>query len=250
MAEGQDTGAEEPRRGAADGQAFGGAEAPWWRSDSPLDPAALLGPDGMAAVGSVADEAFKLYAVVKQRLEASGVNGAAVRAAVESIAVEGLGPERPAGAAAGLFASVAPVVLKTFEGLAATAAGASRPAPQGSSAQDQPDLDDEPPSPDAGSSAADGSHRVLPGQAAACGYCPMCQAIALFRTVPMATWQRLGSAVVEAADSAVPGDWTARPPRRTEVVVHTGPQPAGDDPVDALLADLGPAAAAHPSAQD
>jgi hypothetical protein len=61
----------------------------------------------------------------------------------------------------------------------------------------------------------------------------------MFRTVPMSTWHRLGSAVVDAADASMPEGGLRPPVRRRDVVVHQGGAVGdGDDPVAGLLDGL------------
>ena len=91
---------------------------------------------------------------------------------------------------------------------------------------------------------------VQPGEAAACAYCPICQAIALFRSVPMTTWQRLAASVVEVADAARDVANTAAPPSAPIVVTPVAPADDTDSATVAdLLADLA-APESDPEAQD
>jgi hypothetical protein len=232
-----------------DGPAEGGRGGRWWLEDPVGDARDILGPEGMAAVGSVADEALKLYAVLKQQFEASGVDGASVRAAVESAAGTAASvassQTQPGGAFAGLLGAVGPMVMKSVEQFAAAAATAR--APSVAAPEEQHGAHDRAEeAPDTGEGSGS---RALPGQAAACGYCPICQAIAMFRTVPMSTWHRLGAAVVDAADASMPEGGLRPAGQRRDVVVHQG-RAAGDaqDPVEGLLdgLDLDPRTDAAP----
>lgn len=258
-----------------EGPGRSGDGQPWWRADTAGDPSPLLGPEGMAAVGSVADEALKLYSVVKQRLEAAGVTGATVRSAMDALAAGGASAVGSPAAAqagaglAGLWSSVGPAVIRSVEEIAGTAASAAGTlahqaagaqedrlaapvaGPTGSAGEAEGRADPEP-GPDPQQGVDDLTDRVLPGQAAACGYCPVCQAIALFRSVPMGTWQRLGAAVVDAADAAPAGDWRPGTAQRSDVVaVHDSTsRSAATDPVTALLDDILPAGPTGPDDPD
>jgi len=146
------------------------AQGPWWHGGAGLpDVDALLGPEGMAAVGDVADEALKLFVLLRDRFAEGPGDASAAEA-----------PGTPWQA---LLGQVAQGALRTVQEMAAgTSSGFPGYAP--------------------GSEQVAPESVVAPGEAAACSYCPVCQAIALFRSVPMSTWQRLATSVVEVADAA------------------------------------------------
>ena len=55
---------------------LGSPQSAWWHGASGLpDMDALLGPEGMAAVGDVADEALKLDVLLRERFAATGDEG-------------------------------------------------------------------------------------------------------------------------------------------------------------------------------
>jgi hypothetical protein len=199
------------------------AAQPWWHgtAEGMPDIEALLGQEGMTAVGTVADEALKLFVVLRERFTTPPAGDAV-----------GEGPE--AGPSAGapwedLLGQLAAGALRTVNDLAAGAQAVGAAAPQDTGAAQPED-----------SSGAQSEERLVqPGDAAACAYCPVCQAIALFRSVPMTTWQRLAASVVEVADAARDAASSAAPP--SAPIVVTPVAPAGDSDsatVADLLADL------------
>ena len=78
---------------------------------------------------------------------------------------------------------------------------------------------------------------IAPGDAAACSYCPVCQAIALFRSVPMSTWQRLAQSVIEVADAARDYAGRAQGPEVVTVEPYSPANQSGN-PVDDFLRSL------------
>lgn len=216
------------------------AATPWWHGAAAglPDIDALLGEEGMEAVGSAADEALKLFVVLRDRFVEAGAQAPATGA-------EPAAPEPPWATILGQLAATA---VKAVNDLASSASqalgplpgappgtGGGRPSPPGS-------RDD---SPGAGAGPAGpgvdvgGETVVLPGQAAACSYCPVCQAIALFRSVPMSTWQRLATSVVEVADAA--REFTGSTSQHAHPVVvtpRTAPAASGPASVADVLADL------------
>lgn len=182
---------------------------PWWHESGgnlpDLD--ALLGADGAEAVGNVADEALKLFLVMRDKWATTG---------------EAAAPEAPqASPWDGLIQQFGATAIKAVEGFAATVGEVRDTAVAPTSAPDQ-------------AGAAE------PGESAACAYCPICQGIALFRSVPMDTWQRLAAAVVDFADSATQPDAGSQPPAAADPVV-LDPKPkstARYESVDDFLASL------------
>lgn len=196
---------------------------PWWHStaDGVPDLEGLLGEEGMAAVGSVADEALKFFFVMRERF----------------VTPQETQSQQPASAPAGgweqLFGQLATGAVRMVNDLAAGAVEAGVAA-----ANERPH-----------SGSADPSDPLVqPGDAEACSYCPLCQAIALFRSVPMSTWQRLAASVVEVADAA--RDAATAATEQAPVVVTPTKPTSGSEPttVSDLLADL--AAPTEPVAPD
>lgn len=204
-----------------DDEQIGGDERSWWQSGAQAlpDVEAILGPEGMAAVGGVADEALKLFVVLRDRLTVPP----------ESTAD---GVPAPASAWSAMIGQLASGAVKAVNEIAANApaldlthpAGDRRTAGEGESGP---------------SAAGQPGQPVQPGEAAACAYCPICQAVALFRTVPMSTWQRLATSVVEVADAARDLAGTASGPTAPVVVtVDPDPDTATGDPVDEFLQSI------------
>ena len=190
------------------------AARPWWHgtAEGMPDVEALLGEEGMAAVGTVADEALKLFVVLRQRFS-TPPTGDAVGA--------DSGAQPSAGAPwEDLLGQLAAGAVRTVNDLAAGAQAVGAAVPQ-DSGEAQP--------------AESAERLVQPGEAAACAYCPICQAIALFRSVPMTTWQRLATSVVEVADAARDVANTASPQSAPVVVTPVVP---AEDSESATVADL------------
>lgn len=188
---------------------------PWWhgRAGSPPDIEALLGPEAMSAVGGVADEALKLFVVIRDRF-----------GTVPGAAVPGADPDQPRPDAV-------PSPLATM--LGQLASGAMHAAQDLMSAA-QPR--DGAPGADSDEPAA-ATPVVAPGEAAACSYCPICQAIALFRSVPMSTWQRMAQSVIEVADAA--RDYAGRAQENGAVTVEPyTPQGGSADAVGDFLRSI------------
>ncbi len=184
---------------------------PWWhgRAGSPPDIEALLGPEAMSAVGGVADEALKLFVVIRDRFGTLPGTGEGLVAG---------DPDQPAPDAvpsplATMLGQLASGAMHAVQDLAAAAAQPRDGAPGADSHE-----------------PAAATPGVAPGEAAACSYCPVCQAIALFRTVPMSTWQRLAQSVIEVADAA--RDYAGRTPENGAVTVE--PYTPQDGSVDAV----------------
>lgn len=183
---------------------------PWWHeadgSNLP-DLDALLGAEGAEVVGNVADEALKLFLAMRDKWAAPS-------------------PEVPTATTessplSGIIAQLGATAIKAVEGFAAAAGEVRGEAVTAGSS--------------AGQHASD-----EPGSAAACAYCPICQGIALIRSVPMETWQRLAAAVVDVADSASQSDapWSTAP-TGDPVVFNPGAEPTPRyESVDDFLASL------------
>lgn len=184
-----------------DERAEGGGGRPWWYggAEGLPDVESLLGAEGMEAVGGVAEEALKLFVVLRDRVNESGIAA----------------PPAAAGGWGAVMGQLASGAVRAVNDLAAA-------SQQSGAWQAEPAA---PPS--------EAPNTVAPGQAASCAYCPICQAIALFRSVPMPTWQRLAASVVDAADAA--RDAAAASAAPAPVVVAA---PAGDDPVETFLGDF------------
>ncbi len=204
---------------------------PWWHagSDAMPDVEALLGPEGMAAVGSAADEALKLFVVLRDRV----VDAAGRQPAAQGSAQTDAQPE--AGVPwADLLGQLASGAVQAVQDVAG-AASAGRPGPFASRSDDRPPAEDRAEGEE--QSDGDGQFTVLPGQAAACSYCPVCQAIALFRSVPISTWQRLATSVVEVADAA--REFSAAGTAQPQGPVRVTPEPNVDpEAPNVLVADL------------
>jgi hypothetical protein len=173
----------------------------WWRTGADGRPPVeeLLGPEGMAAVGGVADEALKLFVVLKDRFAMPPLSG-----------VPSAGGGVPdASAWASLLGQGATAAMRAVAELAA----GSTAGPAGGPFEDGPEH-------------AEAGAGIAVGHAEACAYCPVCQGIALFRSVPMSTWQRLAGSIVEVADAA--RDFAARPPAEAAVVTVEPVAPQGD----------------------
>jgi hypothetical protein len=202
------------------------AAQPWWHgtAEGMPDIEALLGEEGMAAVGTVADEALRLFVVLRERFTTPPAG-------------EAVGAQPGARPSAGtpwedLLGQLAAGAVRTVNELAAGAQAVGAAAPH--------DTGEEQSTNNGGAQqAAPGEPVVQPGEAAACAYCPICQAIALFRSVPMTTWQRLASSVVEVADAARDVANTAAPQSAPIVVTPVAPaDDSGSATVEDLLADL------------
>jgi hypothetical protein len=197
----------------------GEAAQPWWHgaADGMPDIEALLGEEGMAAVGTVADEALKLFVVMRERFAAPPAGDAAGAAEPGSQPVGGSPWEEMLG-------QLAAGAVRAVNDLAAGAQAMGAAAQEDASGP-QPEESSEP--------------MVQPGEAAACAYCPVCQAIALFRSVPMTTWQRLAASVVEVADAARDVTGAASPQSGPVVVAPAEPAAdAGSVSVSDVLANL------------
>lgn len=189
---------------------------PWWFGgvEGLPDVESLLGPEGMEAVGGVAEEALKLFVVLRDRAGAAGV-GPTAAAALSS------------GGQAGGWGTV----------LGNLAAGAVNAVSEFAAAQQATPTSGQGGAQSAPSNAPGLAHgAVAPGQAAACSYCPVCQLIAVFRSVPMSTWQRLATSVVEAADAA--RDFASAAGSAPHVVVTPDPRPSSGGPVAQFLDGL------------
>ena len=218
----------------------------------------LLGPEAAETIGTVAEEALKLFAVARDRF------GEAL-ADAEAGHNQSAGPNDDAGPGAaaapwaGLLSQLAAGAVKAVEDFAAAAQedraesrapeAAGEPAGTGDAQGKATGLGS---TGEAPSGAASESGSVQPGEAAACSYCPICQGIALVRSVPTETWQRLAVSVVEMADAArnvadaaesvvdqQPGGRSAP----TDVVIRQGEAPdesAGLDSVADFLRSLEP----------
>jgi hypothetical protein len=223
------------------------ASTPWWQdaAEGLPDLDALLGEEGMEAVGTVADEALKLFVVLRERFVEAGTPQS--DASAESAA--------PATPWASVLGQLAATAIQAVNDLAASAGQAVGPLPtaplkgfDSNAAEGERGADEGPAGAGAGSAGAGraapmagtaGEPVVLPGEAAACSYCPICQAISLFRSVPMSTWQRLAASIVEVADAA--REFTNNAPQQPgpEVVTpHAAPATAGPVSIADVLADL------------
>jgi hypothetical protein len=203
-------------RGSPIGGDGPGEARPWWNggSEGLPDVEAILGPEGMQAVGGVAEEALKLFVVLRERAAETVAGGT-------STGGEGQpGPAAGWGALLGQLASGAVQAVTEF----AAAAGQSEHGPTQ-------------PGPDPAEPAA-GSGQVKPGDAAACSFCPICQAIALFRAVPAGTWQRLAGSIVEVAETF--GEEQRGSSARTVQVAQQGVATPVRDPVGEFFATLQP----------
>lgn len=211
------------------------AATPWWQdaAEGLPDIDALLGEEGMEAVGTVADEALKLFVVLRERFVEAGTPQPDARA-------ESAAPATPWAAVLGHLAATA---VQAVNDLAASAGQARGPLPTAPLTG----FDSTPAEGEGGAGAgsaapgagAGGEPVVLPGEAAACSYCPICQAIALFRSVPMSTWQRLAASIVEVADAA--REFTNSSPQQPGPVVvtpHAASATTGPVSVADVLADL------------
>jgi hypothetical protein len=171
----------------------------------------------MAAVGNVADEALKLFVVVRERFSVPPQTDAPEDSEPAS--------QQPVGRPwEDMLGQLAAGAVRAVNELAAGATSADGPTPQA-------------PGTSLGGERAETV--VQPGEAAACAYCPICQAIALFRSVPMTTWQRLAASVVEVADAA--RDVSSAAAHQAGPVVVTPSQPPNDSEaasVADVLADL------------
>ncbi len=181
--------------------------APWWHSGAEglPDIEALLGPDAMEAVGDVAEEALKLFVVLRDRFGAAPGE-------------PGIQPEGGAAPAwSAMLGQLASGAVKAVNDVAAAAMDSQSPlrAGAGHAAGHQTDRQ----------GVSGEAQPVLPGEAAACAYCPVCQAIAMFRTVPMSTWHRLAASIVEVADAA--RDLAGSPPGSTSGPVVVIAEPGG-----------------------
>jgi len=200
-----------------------GEGRPWWHggAEAMPDVEAIIGPEGMAAVGSAADEALKLFVVLRDRFVTATQSDAGPG---PDAGREQAGGESPWGALLGQFAAGA---VKAVGEIASAAtqqgprSGSATPSGSGAGPGEAEDAADWP---------------VLPGEAAACSYCPICQAIALFRSVPMTTWQRLAASVVEVADAA--RDFTGGGQSDHGGPVVVVPQPADDAPPAQSVAEF------------
>jgi hypothetical protein len=195
-------------------------QRPWWNggADGLPDVEAILGPEGMQAVGGVAEEALKLFVVLRDRAADTVASAADARGTVPG-GGEGLqGTAGGWGALLGQLASGAVQAVTEF-------AAAAGPGEHGPAPSDQGPSD---------SAAVSG--QVKPGDAAACAYCPICQAIALFRAVPTGTWQRLAGTIVEVAETF--GDEQRGSSARTVHVTAEGVAAPGGDPVGEFFATL------------
>ena len=213
----------------------------------------LLGPDAAETIGTVAEEALRLFAVARDRFgEALAAAEEEPGTAAEQVSGEAADPSAPgeSGVAAspwaGLMAQFAAGAVKAVEDFASSAQRDWMPSESGEpvghthpvSSRGVPGDDGHdgrksgeeepgdggwgrPGSDRPGSDRGDTGH-VRPGEAAACSYCPICQGIALVRSVPPGTWQRLAVSVVELADAARDAADAA------ESVVH--PDPGGAPP--------------------
>ncbi len=157
------------------------AAQPWWHGTPGglPDIEAMIGEEGMAAVGTVADEALKLFVVLRERF-----------AVPQTDVAQDAGPaeQQPVGRPwEDMLGQLAAGAVRAVNEFAAGAAPVEGPPSQ---------------APGTAQSGEPAETVVQPGEAAACAYCPICQAIALFRSVPMTTWQRLAASVVEVADAA------------------------------------------------
>jgi hypothetical protein len=202
--------------GSGDGQS---AQRPWWNggADGLPDVEALLGPEGMQAVGGVAEEALKLFVVLRDR----AADSVASSAVASGTAPGGEGWQGAAGGWGALLGQLASGAVQAVTEFAAAAGqGEHGPAPTDRDTSD--------------SAAVSG--QVKPGDAAACAYCPICQAIALFRAVPTGTWQRLAGTIVEVAETF--GDEQRGSSARTVHVTAEGAASPGGDPVGEFLATL------------
>ena len=210
------------------------AESPWWQggSDAMPDIEALLGPEAMAAVGGVAEEALKLFVVLRERVAEPPPGAAGQQPGPAQ------GGESPLG---GLLTQLASGAVSAVNELASVAQQQDWSMLQGRSG---------------GSSQPAEEAPVAPGDAAACAYCPLCQAIALFRSVPMDTSQRLAASVVDVADAA--RDFTGPTVADGAVVVVPDEAPAASQgTVEDFLATVDgpgdgdpPDAGAEPSASE
>ena len=185
---------------------LGSPQSAWWHGASGLpDMDALLGPEGMAAVGDVADEALKLFVLLRERFAATGDEAAAAA-----------GSAAAASPWQAMLGQVAQGALRTVQEMAAGTANGfpgSSVGPQETAA----------------------TPLIAPGEAAACSYCPVCQAIALFRSVPMSTWQRLATSVVEVADAARDFAVARGQDGAGAVTEPMQPQPGSTETVDDFL---------------
>lgn len=188
------------------------APRPWWYggAEGLPDVESLLGPDGMEAVGGVAEEALKLFVVLRDRVSETGLANPPAAAP---------GAAGGWGAVVGQLASGAVRAVNEF-----AAAAASEQSSGAWAAATAPAASDH-----------TSAQAVLPGQAAACSYCPVCQAIALFRSVPMSTWQRLAATVVDVADAARD---SATAGASAPVVVTPDDADPGQDPIEEFLRNL------------
>lgn len=185
---------------------------PWWYGGGQgmPDVESLLGPEGMQAVGGVAEEALKLFVVLRDRVNESGL-------ATPPPAAGGW------GAVAGQLAAGAVRAVNEF----AASAGQAAPSPAQDGTWQTPGAH-------AGQPHSVPPQQVLPGQGAACAYCPFCQAIALFRSVPMSAWQRLATSVVEVADAVRDPATTGHAP----IVVTPHDEGVSQDPIEDFLQEL------------
>lgn len=210
------------------------AESPWWQggSDAMPDIEALLGPDAMAAVGGVAEEALKLFVVLRERVAEPPPEPTSETGPAEA------GAEPPW---AGLLSQLASGAVSAVNELATAAQQQDWTVLQGLSGESRQPTEHPP---------------VAPGDAAACAYCPLCQAISIFRSVPMDTWQRLAASVVDVADAARDFTGPTAPDGPVVVVPDQAPS-ASQGTVEDFLATVDdpseedlPAAHASPAADD
>lgn len=177
-------------------------------------------------LGTAAEEAAKLFAVLGERLaDAQGAAGAApdaasglsalgsmigplVRGAMDALADSTEAGERisPFDLAQGWQGAGAGQQWADLAQNAARAAGFAAEPERSGDDPEEPSVGGATP----GSESADEDEVVPPGQAAACSYCPICQAIAAVRTVPPQTWERFGAAVLDLAEALQQGASTGR----------------------------------------